>query len=230
MKFYRYKYKILKNNYNTNIYIKNNLDIIKYIIDFSSLLISIKEHNSYDKFNFDSIYLIDDNNKYYILSLFNTKYFFISIPWKFHITNNSCRIFYYSQELKMIDLQILKYMLDIIYNTNYKKKNVVTKLNNAIKKFEQEHANDDIPAHLKNIYLYNMFINLLRYNFYYARYDYDKKNASDMHPINHIDLGLENNIKLGLLDKINPNDFINFNLNKEIYYITEKDIILNNKN
>ena len=219
MKFYRYKYKILKNNYDTNIYIRNNLDIIKYIIDFSSLLISIKEHDSYDKFNVDNIYLVDDNSKYYILSLFNTKYFFISIPWKFHITNNSCHIFYYSQELKMVDLQILKYMLDIIHSTNYKEESVVINLNNAIEKFKQEHANDEIPYHLENIDLDNIFINLLRYNFYYARYDYDEKNASDMHPLNHIDLGLENTIKLGLRDKINPSDFINFNLNKEIFYI-----------
>lgn len=219
MILYNYKYKMLKDNYKSNIYIKNNLDLIKYIIDFSSLLLSIDKHNSYYKFDLDNVYLINNNNKYYIFSLFNTKYFFISVPWKFYIEDNICQIFYYSKELKIIDLEILKYMLDIIYKTDYKEKSVIYSLNEAIEKFKIDHENDNIIYNLKNIDLENIFINLLRYNFYYARYDYDEKNASNMHPLNHIDLGLENTIKLGLQDKIKPSDFINFNLNKKIFYI-----------
>lgn len=216
MNIYKYNYKISKNDYGLNINIKNSLDLIKYLIDFSILFLSIEPeevvYKKIDELKFENIYLIKEANKYYILALFNTKYFIISTPLQFNIDNNN--MFFYGKEIKIIDLEIFKYLIKMLEEEN----DIVYNLNEAINNFKS--INENINYNMEEKDLVYIFMKLLNYPFYYARYDYDKKNEKGhLHPLNHIDFSIENRLKLGLYNKITPCDFINLNLHKDIYYI-----------
>lgn len=225
MKVYKYTTKNKKLKIEPKIY--NNLEFIKILINFSLLLLSEKEHEeiSIDELKFEKIYLINDKKNSFILCLFNNKYFIIKSPFRFLIRNKICKIYFNDKkEIKLTDIKILEYMIDIVEKYIIPKINdnnvhILKKLSNSIRKFKMEKEKDNVEYNLSDKYIEYIFIKLINFNFYYARYDYDKKNASDVHPLNHIDLGLENTIKLGLRDKIKPSDFINFNLNKEFFYI-----------
>lgn len=226
MNIYKYNYKVSKDNYGLNINIKYSIDLIKYLIDFSILFLSVNKHESIykktDKLKFENIYLIKKHNKYYILTLFTTKYFIISTPLQFNIGNNNIsNIFFNGKEIKIIDLEIFKYLIKILEERE-KENTIVYSIGKVINDFKM--YNEEINYNLDEKDLEYIFIKLLNYPFYYSRYDYDKKNEKGyLHPLNHIDFCIENSLKLGLYNKITPHDFIDLNLHKEIYYINRNN-------
>lgn len=232
---YRYS---TQNRYLLSTEIKNKLDIIEYLIRFSMEL--FRDDIEYkiaqeEELKPEYLYLLEDNKKSYILSLFSTKYFIISSPFKFTIKSGKIQINLDSKKIELIDIKILGYMFNNI-KENYDKINrnyiSINSLDEAFNNFKKYHDIDDIKKYnLEKNDIKNVLISLFSYNFYYSRYDYDLKNASDLHPLHHIDFSLENSLKLGLYRSISYKDFIDLNLNKVIYFIdknkkTSDDIIL----
>lgn len=228
MNIYKYNYKESKDNYGLNINIKYPVDLIKYLLDFSILFLSVDKHEliceKTDELEFGNIYLIKKHNKYYILTLFTTKYFIISTPLQFNTSNNMSNIFFNGKKIKIIDLEIFKYLIKTLEEKE-KENTIVYSIDKAINDFKIDNDNnEEIDYNLEEKDLEYIFIKLLNYSFYYSRYDYDKKNEKGYsHPLNHIDFAIENSLKLGLYNKITPHDFIDLNLHEEIYYISRNN-------
>ncbi|MCS8563919.1 hypothetical protein EFJ78_08810 [Pediococcus pentosaceus] len=153
-------------------------------------------------------------------------------PFKVEFSSNGNLIFTEPKseiQLNAVNITIVKNFFKISKAVIVDEKNG---LNKGIMNFEDDIYNaadaaglsDELSSSLdsnKNLKdWWYLIYRLLCFEPGYIRYDFDEKNCSEHHPLNHLDVNIENSIKLGLDNRITNEEFINILLtNGEVKYL-----------